>query len=87
MFAKNYQRTPTKVADLTRREYDTVYGGGVRGLKSGEYIVVWGTIIGESSVLAYEKDAPQNGGMALLANGIVKTMSANDLQAALKPKG
>lgn len=87
LFAKNHQRPPKQLSDLTRREYETTNPAGVRGLKSGEYVVVWGTVIGESSVLAYEKDVPQSGGMVVLADGNIKSMSASDLQVALKPKG
>ncbi len=87
MFAKAHQKPPTQLADLTRRDNETLYPAGVRALKAGDYVVVWGAVVGESSVLAYEKDAPKNGGLVVQADGFVKKMSAAELEAALKHKG
>ena len=81
---KNTRAPPKKVSDLTKNEYAVTYPGAVEGVRSGRYVVLWGTPPGSSSVLAYEKAAPQDGGLVVLANGDVKTMAAAELNAALK---
>jgi hypothetical protein len=87
-YAKRNQRPPRQWSDLNQAEFQGVYPIGFQALQSGQYIAVWG-VSGkdEGTVLAYEKDAPAKGGMVLMADGTVKTMSANELQAALKPRG
>ncbi|HJZ54843.1 MAG TPA: hypothetical protein VKE74_07780 [Gemmataceae bacterium] len=80
-------RGPTKLADLDRvRE---MYPRGYEAIKSGEVVVLWGTgVKGEGEmgkggeVIAYEKDAPTNGGYVLLTSGEVKQMSASEFQSA-----
>jgi hypothetical protein len=84
-------RGPTKLADLDRvRE---MYPRGYEAVKSGEVVVLWGTgVKGEGEmgkggeVIAYEKDAPTNGGYVLLSSGEVKQMSAAEFKAAPKAK-
>src|SRR5262249_51008013 len=87
--AKNTQKPPKQLSDLNRKAMEPLYPEGMRGLQSGQYIVVWGTPTSKDSqaVLAYEKDAPQNGGMVLLGDGSMKHMAADQLNAALKAKG
>jgi hypothetical protein len=86
-YVKNNQRPPKQVSDL--RKYDPIHPGVLPAVEKGTYTVVWGVSTEKSStaVLAYEKDAPQQGGVVLLANGTVKKMSADELQTALKGKG
>jgi hypothetical protein len=52
--------------------------------KKGKYVVVWGVSGTEAGkVLAYEKEAPTKGGAAVMADGTVKTMTADELKAAV----
>ncbi|WP_168219403.1 hypothetical protein [Limnoglobus roseus] len=81
---------PTKVSDFDK--FASVYSRAYEAAKSGEVVVIWGgTVKGEGDmaqggdVIAYEKDAPANGGYVLLTSGEVKKMSAADFNAA--PKG
>jgi hypothetical protein len=60
---------------------------GFQALQSGQYVAVWGVTADDSrTVLAYQKDATKQGGAVLMADGSVKNMSADELQAALKAK-
>ena len=83
-------KAPLKLEDLTRSEP----GGplGYAAIKAGEIIVVWGAKMGgegqagSDEVIAYEKKTPAEGGMVLLQNGKVKTMSSGEFAAAPKVK-
>ena len=58
----------------------------------GAALVVWGARMGgegqagSDEVIAYEKKTPAEGGMVLLQNGKVKTMSSGEFDAAPKAK-
>jgi hypothetical protein len=86
-YEKSHQKLPTQVSDL--KEYQRTYPIGLPALQKGEYHVVWGVSAGKSgqAVLAYQKDAPKQGGVVVLANGTITKMTADELQAALKTKG
>jgi hypothetical protein len=87
MYVKSNQRPPKQVADL--KKFERMLPAGSRLVEKGDYVVVWGVATGGSpeTVLAYEKDAPKKGGMVLMADGSVKIMTTDELQAALKSKG
>jgi hypothetical protein len=83
-------RVPAKLADLGGRP-SSLYPRGYEVLHSGNYVVLWGAPLkgeGEAgkdeTVMAYEKDAPTEGGYVLLSAGTVKKMTAAEFQAALK---
>jgi hypothetical protein len=81
-YAKNHQRPPQKLEDL--KKYEAVHDVGVRVLREGKYVAVWGVTSREgNTVLAYAKDAPTQGGPVLLGDGTVKNMTADELKAAL----
>lgn len=83
---KKNGRPPKQVSDL--KQFSGIYPVGLKALQDGQYVAVWGVSDKSSNtVLAYEKDAPTQGGAVLMADGNVKTMSADELQAALKTKG
>jgi hypothetical protein len=87
-YLKTNQRPPAKLADLNQKHLQTLYPEGFSALQSGRYTVVYGEgMRGKSAgtVLAYEKAAPEHGGAVLMADGTVKTMTAEELRAALKP--
>jgi hypothetical protein len=85
-------RGPAKLADLKGSQ--SLYPHGYQAIKSGEVVVLWGGGVkgeGEAAksggeVVAYEKDAPTNGGYVLLTSGEVKKMSASEFQSAPKAK-
>lgn len=93
-YSGEYKKGPTKVTDLAR--YENGYPIGYLNVKNGDIVVVWGVkmILEEgggavsptSDVIAYEKSVPTAGGNVLLANGQVKTMSADEFKSAPKAK-
>ena len=88
-FTKHNQRPPKQLSDLNSKEFQGIYPVGLKALRDGQYVAVWGVDVNgkdSGTVLAYEKDAPKQGGAVLMANGNVKTMSADDLQAILPKK-
>ena len=84
-FAKSHaQKGPAKLSDL--QQYEKVNPAGFRALKDNAVVLIYGVSPDPSStaVLAYQKDADKNGGMALLANGSLKKVSADDVAASTK---
>jgi hypothetical protein len=82
-FLKSEQKPPSQMSDLTKVKYGGIYPATVEALKAGKYVVVWGISSKDSgTVLAYDKDAPTKGGAVLMADGNVKTMTADELKAA-----
>jgi hypothetical protein len=64
----------------------------VAAVKTGEIVVQWNAVIPGSfpagageTVLAYEKDVPTKGGMVLMGDATVRTMTAQEFGAAAKP--
>ena len=82
--ASNRMPVPTKVEDLAENE--AAMTNAWNAIQAGKIVVVWrvGYSSSSSEVLAYEKDAPSNGGKVLLRNGTVKEMSAEQFRAAKK---
>jgi hypothetical protein len=90
MFSKTNQRPPKQISELMQKQYQVAYSVGLTALKNGQYVAVWGVdVYGKDggTVLAYEKNADKEGGAVLMANGTIKQMTADELQAALKSKG
>jgi hypothetical protein len=86
MHIKNHQRPPAQLADL--QQYKVALPRGHKALEDGRYTVVWGVDDkGSNTVLAYEKDAPAQGGAVLMADGSVKKLSAEELRTALGSRG
>jgi hypothetical protein len=82
---------PARVADFEKLQ--STYYSGYQAVKSGDVVVIWGAgMKGEGAtgsggeVIAYEKDAPNNGGFVLLNSGEVKKMSAGEFNSAPKAK-
>lgn len=92
IFSGENNRGPKKAADLAK--YENGYPLGYKAVQKGDVVVIWGVkMAGEGDlkdapphVLAYEKTAPDAGGMVLLLNGTVKQMSSAEFAAAPKAK-
>jgi hypothetical protein len=84
-FIKTNQRPPKQLSELNRTEYEGMAPVGHQSLQKGEYIAVWG-VNGKDAgtLLAYQKDVPTKGGAVLMADGTVKTMTADEFKAAKK---
>jgi hypothetical protein len=86
-FVKSEQKPPRQLSDLAKKQYEGIYPVAVRSLQQGKYVVVWNVQGKEAgAVLAYEKDAPTQGGAVLMADGTVRIWSADELKAALPAK-
>jgi hypothetical protein len=84
-YLKSHQQPPKQLSDF--KQYEKINSLGFRVLKEGKYIAVWGVSSKDAgTVLAYEKDAPTQGGVVLMADGSQRTMTAAELQAAAKIK-
>jgi hypothetical protein len=85
MYVKKNQAPPKQFSDINQPAYSEIYSGAFNGIKDGNYIVVWGVSGTDGgTVLAYPKDAPEKGGPVVMADGKVKTMTADELKAAIK---
>lgn len=81
---------PGKLHDLAK--FESGHPAGYAAVKSGDIVIVWGVSMGgegdagTEEVVAYDKNAPTDGGMVLLMNGKVKKMTAAEFAAAPKAK-
>jgi hypothetical protein len=77
---------PAKLEDLQdlKKDLPSLY----QALADGRYVVIWNARPDGLSrtVLAYDKDTPAKGGVALLGDGSVKQLSVAEFQAAMKGK-
>jgi hypothetical protein len=84
---QNQGRVPRGLDDF--QQYKVMYPGGYQALQSGQCVVFYRVDLAHlpdpgQKVLAYEKDAPHQGGSVLMADGTVRTMSADEFRAAPK---
>ncbi|HEY2786612.1 MAG TPA: hypothetical protein VGJ05_16720 [Fimbriiglobus sp.] len=85
-------RPPARASDFNKLE--SIYPNGVKAVKSGDVVVLWGAAVaGEGNlasagekIVAYEKNAPTQGGFVLFVNGKVKKMTSAEFAAAPKAK-
>ena len=69
-----------------------MYPAAVESIKSKDVLIYWGVGLSDgpeaaSTVLAYHKDVPENGGEVLMQDGTAKKMTAEEFKAAPKPAG
>ena len=82
-FIKTNQRSPKQLSEVNKSEYEGIAPMGHQGLQKGEYVAVWGVADKDAgTLLAYQKDVPTKGGAVLMADGTVKTMTADEWKAA-----
>ena len=85
--AANNEPIPRRLEDLD--EHEATMPVAYAKIQSGDYVVIWGVGLnrgGGHVVLAYEKDAATSGGLVLMQDGSVKTLSAAEFQAAPKAR-
>lgn len=80
------QKPPTKLKDL--EPYQMGYPVGYQALRAGQCVVIWGVDMlndptPQQTVLAYRQEAATAGGMVLLVDKSIKTMTPEQLKAAL----
>jgi hypothetical protein len=78
---RNQQQPPKQLSDL--KQLKQIYPVGYEALQKGDYVVVWG-VAGKDpgTILAYEKNAAEQGGPVIMADGAYKTMTADEFKAA-----
>jgi hypothetical protein len=86
-YLRERNQPPARLADLAA--YQDSHSNGFAAVQTGRCVVLWGAVpVAESAdsaaALAYEKDAPQQGGLVLLRNGKLKRMSAAEADAAAR---
>jgi hypothetical protein len=88
----NKSAAPMKVEDLTSLSQDTI-----TAVQNGDIVVIWGVSSADrraadlgagtsQTILAYEKNAPNNGGLVLFLDGAVENLTAADFNAKAKAK-
>jgi hypothetical protein len=83
---KKHQKPPAQMSDFSKKEMETLYPAAMVALTQGKYVVVWGVSASDASaVIAFEKDAPTKGGAAILADGNIKQLMADEAKALKKP--
>jgi hypothetical protein len=85
--AANNEPTPRQLADLN--DYMESLPVAYPKIERGEYVVFWGVGLNRNAgnvVLAHEKDAANAGGLVLMQDGTVKTLSAAEFQSAAKAR-
>jgi hypothetical protein len=84
LWFKRNPAPPKQLSDFEKTEFEMAYPVGYKALKDGKVIGVYGVSGTDSSTLqAYAKDVPTQGGLVVMADGTIKTMSADELKTAL----
>ncbi len=79
----NLKRGPASVKELEK--FGRAGPFAQEAVARGDFVVFWNVNLGEGeAVVAYEKDAPTNGGWVLLQNRTLKQLTAAEFQAAPK---
>ena len=80
------RKPPAKASELTQVEPLIPVAAPL--LRDGTLVYLWGAGYagGSSKVVAYEKQAPTEGGFVLLQDGTVKEMTADEFRTAPKAK-
>ncbi|HEY1380132.1 MAG TPA: hypothetical protein VGF55_25235 [Gemmataceae bacterium] len=84
---ERFKRPPAKLAQV--EPWEPAYANGYAAANEGQVVVRWGAPLTPAAgaapaVLAYVKDAPEQGGFVLLQDGTVKRLSAAEFRAAPK---
>ncbi len=94
-FIRDNHKPPKNVADFKR--YAQMAPGAYQAVSSGDVKVIWGVKLDDlteegtndsaAEVLAYDKEAPTEGGNVLLKNRTVRRMTADEFKAAPQAAG
>jgi hypothetical protein len=85
------KKPPSKIDDLA--PYLEKNSPVIGAVKDGSLVMYWNVDIFKltagtsNTILAYENDTPTKGGMVGMADGSIKTMTADDFKKAAKPPG
>jgi hypothetical protein len=84
-------KPPANLADW--KDLKKEFPKGYKAIEEGRYVFYFNVSLKDmkagtsNTVLAYEKDAPTRGGVVLMGDGSVKTLTADEFAKAPKAKG
>jgi hypothetical protein len=81
-YAAQTGKPPAKAEDLKAQARGSPIGG--RSLSDHDFVILFGTPVGGANVLAFHKDVPVQGGLVLMSDGTIKTLSAAEFTGAPK---
>lgn len=86
LIADQKQKPPAKPADFA--QYEPAAPFALAAINAKEIVYLWGQgfAAGGTQVVAHETDADTKGGLVLLQDGTVKSMSADEVKAAKPAK-
>ena len=88
-YTKDHKKPPQKLSDFDH-PYEPANIDGYAALRAGECVMIWGGSVpggsASATVVAYEKAAPESGGLVLFQDGTVKSLSAAEFKVAPKVK-
>jgi hypothetical protein len=84
-FIKSSQKPPAQLTDLLKKQAENLYPSGAAALQHNKYVVVWGVSASDAAaVIAFEKDAATQGGMAIQADGKMRQITADEAKSFKK---
>jgi len=88
-YTTDHKKPPQYLIDFNH-PYEPANVEGFIALRDGESIMLWGGKLpgknADSIVLAYEKETPDKGGLVLFQDGTIKSLTAEEFNAAPKNK-
>jgi hypothetical protein len=82
-YVETKQRPPAGLADV--KGYGTVFSEGLRAVREGRVVVNWGvadpTGAAAKQILAYDKDAPTQGGLVVFGDGTIKEVTPEEFRS------
>ena len=96
VYQVNHGSPPKATADIVNDQgMDMLAPIGLQALRNNEVVVFWGTTLpdtmevatsdeGHDTVLAFESQVPESGGLVLMVDRTVETMTAEEFDAAPK---
>ena len=86
MFQEQNKPAPKSIQEAEKA--GSAFPKAIAALKSGDVAIYWGVNLDEyggASVLGYEKQAPEQGGVVILGDGSTVEMTAEQFRDAPKP--
>jgi hypothetical protein len=81
-FDKAEAKPPAKLADFDKLKH--TWPRGYKAIQSGDIVVLWGASLPDDAPIAYEKGAPEKGGLVLFGSGATKTLTPEAFDSLVK---
>ncbi len=76
-YQKAEGKPPSKLSDFDKMKQ--AFPRGYQAIQSGEVVVLWGAEFAADKPIAYEKAAPDKGGLVLFGDGAAREMTAEEV--------